>query len=245
MSGRKSYVSWGEGIAYDDVNGLFFPAVEQVTFNFGMEQIEIPDGDSMTDAHQVVKMPLTGHISFGKLNADLWAMLTGASATAGGRIRVRAEAKTASGATFSLGATPSPYSELIYKVGSGIMKRVSTGPSGNEYTLSGKVVTVAASGGTASYLCDYLKATTTGQRQVPVYSSNSPSTFGLVSTFRAVDKDSVTETKGDIIIVCPKVSRSSGISFGGGNRAQNKVEFDFTIESTPGNPLYRFIFPSA
>jgi len=248
---RKSYVSWGEGVAYDTVNGLFFPSVEMVQFNFGLETIEIEDADSMVNAFEAVKMPLTGHISFGKLNSDIWVMLTGGEASAGGMTRIRHEAHTASGditgGSFTLNATPSEYSDLIRKVNGGILKRVDADPTGEEYTLVGTLVTVAGSGGagTADYDCDYLIDTTSEQIIVNVEDNDSPTNFGLVATFRTVDKDSVAETKGDIIIVAPKCRRTGQITFGGGPKAQNKVEFDFTIEKSPGNPLYKLIFPSA
>jgi len=248
--GRKSYISWGEGIAYDSVNGLFFPSVEMVRFNFGLETIEIEDADSMTNAFEIVKMPLTGHISFGKLNSDIWTMLTGGEASIGGMTRTRHEPHTSAGdeagGSFTLAATPSEYSELIRKLDGGILKRVAASPTGEEYTLVGTLVTIAVGtgGATHDYDCDYLVDTAADQVIINVEDSDSPTNFGLVATFRAVDKDSVVETKGDIIIVAPKCRRNGPITFGGGPRAQNKVEFDFVIEKSPGNPLYKLIFPS-
>ncbi len=248
---RKSYVSWGEGIAYDSVNGLFFPSVEMVQFNFGLETIEIEDADSMVNAFEAVKMPLTGHISFGKLNSDIWVMLTGGEASAGGMTRVRHEAHTSEGdgaesAAFDLDATPSEYSDLIRQVDGGILKRVAATPTGGEYTLIGTHVLLSGSaGGTFDYDCDYLVDTDADQVTVLVEDNDSPTNFGLVATFRGVDKDAASETKGDIIIIAPKCRRTGQITFGGGPKAQNKVEFDFVIEKSPGNPLYKMIFPSA
>jgi hypothetical protein len=244
MSGRKSYVSWGEGIAFDSVNGLYFVGLEQVNYNLGMELIQIPDGDSMSDDFVEGKAPVTGHLVFNKLNADLFAMLTGGEATAGGYTRIRNEAHTAVGGTFGLDNAPVSYSEIIRKVDGPIMKRVSSGATGDEYTISGATVTVTG-GLTASFVCDYFKDNASTIMTVSVDYNDLPSSFGIISSHRAVDKDRTSETKGDIFILCPKIRRSSEIKIGGEPGSPTKIEFDFVVEKATGNPLYKVMFPTA
>lgn len=245
MAGRKSYVSWGEGVAFDSVNGLYFVGLESVTYELGMELIEIPDGDSIINDFTNSKTPLTGHIIFNKLNADLLAMLTGGEATAGGYTRIRNEAHTASGGTFSFNNSPVFYSEIIRKVGGPIMKRVTSGPTGNEYTINGTGEVTVTGGATASFVCDYFKDNASDQITVEVDYNDLPENFGIVSSHRAVDKDTTTESRGDMFVICPKVRRSSAIRLGGEQGAASKFEFDFVVEKSPGEKLYKVMFPSA
>jgi len=87
MTNDQKHYMWGEGVMF--IDGEMIPEVQEVGFNFGVENITDRKGDGGGNINVITGQPITGRISFLGMDPVLFAKLTGGSNAAGTRLRKR------------------------------------------------------------------------------------------------------------------------------------------------------------
>lgn len=227
MTNDQKFLVWGEGVMF--VDGEECPEVQEIGFNFGIENIQVRKGDGGGNIVEPTGQPITGRAVLAGMNPALFAELTGGSNATGTYKRVRSEELTKSTNTLTLSQTP--VTNTLHIVPKGNNKaplvQVASAPSVGEYSVSGTTVTLNASQTESDFYCSYIYESASDGLTTSLDPTDLPSEFEVYATIRA--KDLYPGTKGDVIVYAAKCTRMSELSMGGAVGDAGKPGFDFNV----------------